>query len=133
MFIAYAPVQTDKTKESIVELSKELRDIVKDRQVTADELSNAKNRLALSLPGRWETANQVGQALTDLVQFRLPADYWDTYAGKVKSMALIDMNAAATEVVRPGNLVWVIIGDRAKIESGVRELNLGEIRFVEAE
>ncbi len=67
------------------------------------------------------------------MQYRLANDYYDTYAGKVKAMTLNDMNAAATEVVRPQNLVWVIVGDRSKIESGVRDLNLGEIRWVDAD
>jgi zinc protease len=133
MFIAYAPVQTDKTKESIVEVAKELRDITKDRLVTTEEMANAKARLALRLPGQWETANQVSGAIRDLVQYHLAADYYDTFAGKVKAMTLNDMNAAATEVVKPQNLVWVIVGDRSKIESGIRDLNLGEIRFVDAD
>ncbi|HEX9162644.1 MAG TPA: pitrilysin family protein [Thermoanaerobaculia bacterium] len=133
VFFAFAPVQTDKTKESVVEVARELRDITKDRLITADEMANAKTRLALSLPGRWETANQVGSSIRDLVQFGLPADYYDTYAGKVKALALTDVNAAAVEVVRPQNLTWVVIGDRARIESGIRDLNLGEMRFVDAD
>jgi zinc protease len=36
-------------------------------------------------------------------------------------------------VVRPDNLVWVVVGDRAKIEAGVRELNLGELKFLDAD
>jgi zinc protease len=131
MFIAYAPVQTDKTKESVMEVSRELRDITKDRVVTGDELANAKTRLSLSLPGRWETANQVGAALRDVVQFKLAPDYYDTYAGKVKALAVTDMTSAATQVVRSNNLVWVIVGDRSKIESGIRELNLGEMRLID--
>ena len=50
-FVAYAPVQTDKTKESIVELEKELRGILKDRPVEPAELAKAKSALTLSLPG----------------------------------------------------------------------------------
>jgi len=131
MFIAYAPVQTDKTKESVVETQKELRDILKDRTLTADELANAKTRMAQSLPGRWETANQVSNALVDQVQYHLPTDYWDSYAGRVRSLTLKDANDAAVQVVRPENLVWVIVGDRKKIEKGIRDLNLGEIRFID--
>jgi zinc protease len=133
IFIAAAPVQTDKTKESVVEVARELKDITKDRVITADEMANAKTRLALSLPGRWETSNQVMAALRDQVQFNLPADYYDTYGGKVKELTLKNTNDAAVEVVKPQNLTWVIIGDRAKIESGIRELNLGEIRVVDAD
>ena len=131
MFVAYAPVQTDKTKESVVELQRELREILKDRTLTADELANAKTLLSQSLPGRWETANQVSSALVEMVQFHLPTDYWDTYAGRVRALSLNDANAAAVQVVRPENLVWVIIGDRSRIEKGVRELNLGQVQFID--
>ena len=43
------------------------------------------------------------------------------------------MRGGAKRVVRPDNLVWVIVGDRAKIEAGVRELNLGELKFLDAD
>jgi zinc protease len=132
MFVSYAPVQTDKTKESIAEMQRELREVLKDRTLTADELANAKTLLAQSLPGRWETANQVSNALVEMVQFHLPTDYWDTYAGRVRALSLNDANAAAVQVVRPDNLVWVVVGDRAKIEAGVRE-RLGNIQFIDAD
>ena len=133
MFVAYAPVQTDKTKESMVEVSKELQQITKDRLVTADELAGAKSNITLALPGSWETSNAVTGAISDMVRFELPPDYYETYAGKVKSMTLNDMNKAAQEVVRAGNLTWVVVGDRAKIEKGIRELGYGEIRLIDAD
>jgi hypothetical protein len=40
---------------------------------------------------------------------------------------------AGTLVPNPDNLIWVIVGDRAKIEAGIRQLNLGEIRIVDAD
>ena len=43
------------------------------------------------------------------------------------------MSAAAKEVIQPDQLVWVVVGDRSKIEAGIRELNLGEIRFIDAD
>jgi zinc protease len=75
----------------------------------------------------------LGQAIVDLVQFGLPDDYYETYAGKVHALTTSDVNDAAKEVVRPDNLTWIVVGDRAKIEAGVRELNLGEFRLMNAE
>jgi len=132
-FLAYAPVQTDKTKESIQEIAKELRSITRDRLVTADELVMAKLNLTLALPGLWETNNDVGGALGDMIRYNLPPDYYQTYAGRVKAMSLNDMNKAAQRVVKADNLIWVIVGDREKIEPGIRQLNLGEIRFIDAD
>ena len=32
-----------------------------------------------------------------------------------------------------GRKVWVIVGDRAKIEAGLKDLNLGEIRLLDGD
>ncbi len=133
IFLAYAPVQTDKTKESVIEVSSELRAILKDRLITADELAMAKSNLTQALPGLWETNTAVGQAINEIVEFRLTADYYSTYAGKVKALTVNNLNEAAVKVVRPDHLVWVIVGDREKIEKGIRELNLGEVRVIDVD
>jgi zinc protease len=132
-FIVWAPVQTDKTKESLVEVNKELRSILGDRPVTADELARVKANETLSLPGSRETLNEVGTSITDLVQFGWPDDYYDTLTGKISALTTGDLDAAAKQAVHPDNLVWVVVGDRAKIEAGIRELGFGEIRFIDAD
>jgi zinc protease len=48
-------------------------------------------------------------------------------------LTIPDAAAAAQETIRPDHLVWVIVGDRSKIEAGIRELNWGEIRFLDAD
>ncbi len=132
-FYAVAPVQTDKTKESLVEINKEFHGIAGDHPVNADELAKIQANETLKLPGSRETLDALGQSIVDLVQFGLPDDYYDTYAGKVRALKTSDVNNAAKEVVRPDNLIWIVVGDRAKIESGVRELNLGEFRLMDTD
>jgi len=132
-FIVYAPVQTDKTQESLVEVNKELRAILTDRPVTAEELVRIKANETLSLPGSRETLNEVGSSITDLVQFGWPDDYYETMTGKISALTTGDLDATAKQVVHPDNLVWVVVGDRAKIEAGIRELGFGEIRFLDAD
>ena len=132
-FIAFAPVQTDKTKESLAEMNKEFRGILGDRPLSADELSKIQANETLSLPGSRETQDSVGQSILDLVQFGLPDDYYETYAGKVRALKTSDVADAAKTVVHPDNLIWVVVGDRSKIEAGVKELGLGELRFLSAD
>jgi zinc protease len=36
-------------------------------------------------------------------------------------------------VVQPDHMVWVVVGDRARIEPAIKELNLGEIHLVDAD
>jgi zinc protease len=132
-FYAVAPVQTDKTKEALVEMNKEFRGIVGDHPVSADELAKIQANETLKLPGSRETLDALGQSIVDMVQFGLPDDYYDTYAGKVHALKTKDVNQAAKEVVRPDNLTWIVVGDRAKIESGVRELGLGEFHRMDTD
>ena len=129
-FISISPVQTDKTKESLVEINKELRGFLGERPATAEELERIQANQTLKLPGSRETTGEVGQSILDLVQFGLPDDYYETYAGRVRALKIADVQAAAKAIVRPDNLIWVIVGDRSKIEGGVKELNLGELRFL---
>ena len=132
-FVVYAPVQTDKTKESLAEINKELRDIVGSRPPTADELKKAQNTIILQLPGSRETINEVGNSILDLVRFNLPDDYYQTYAAKVKALRTGDVADAAHTAVHPDNMVWVVVGDRAKIEAPIRELGLGEVKLMDAD
>ena len=132
-FYAVAPVQTDKTKEALAEMNHEFRGIVSDRPIADAELAKIQASETLKLPGSRETLEALGQSIVDLVQFGLPDDYYETYAGKVRALQTSDVNNAAKEVVRPDNLTWIVVGDRAKIETGVRELNLGEFRLMDTE
>jgi len=132
-FIAYAPVQTDKTRESIVEMQKELREIVSARPVLPAELDRAKASLTLTLPGTWETIGAVAGTIDEIVAFGLDDRYFDTYADKVRAQTAASVTAAASRTVLPDHLVWVIVGDRARIEPGLRSLDLGEIHLVDAD
>ncbi len=132
-FIAFAPVQTDKTKESIVEIRKELTAIASSKPVSQDELDKVKNNSILELPGSWETNNAVLFAISDMVRYGLPDDYWAKYPAEVKALDRPKVDAAAKEVINADGLIWVVVGDRAKIEAGIRELNLGKVSIMDAD
>ena len=132
-FFAYAPVQTDKTKESIVEIQRELNDIIDERPPSEEEVVRAKDKKTKTLPGNWETNNAVMGSLVEMVRFGLPADYWDTYPGKVNSLDVEAVSRMAETYVKPDNAIWVVVGDRSEIESGVRELELGEVQIIDSE
>ena len=129
----YAPVQTDKTKESLVEVKKEIQGILNERPVTAEELARIQANETLSLPGSRETISSVGFSIIDLVQNRWPDNYYDTMAAKIRALKTTDLDAAAKEVIHPEGMVWVVVGDRAKIEQGIKELGMGKIRFIDAD
>ncbi len=133
-FIAYAPVQTDKTAESIAEINKEISGIRSDAMPpTEEELAKIKDKKTLTLPGRWETNDAVQGDIVQMQRFGLPDDHWATYAQRVRALTLNDVSQQARRVLQPGKMTWVVVGDRAKIEEKVRGLGLGEIRFLDAD
>ena len=132
-WITFAPVQTDKTKESLAELNKELRGVLGDHPFSETELAAIQASETLSLPGSRETQGAVGDSINELVQFGLPDDYYETMAGKIRALKTTDLANAAKTIVHPDNLIWVVVGDRSKIEAGVKELNLGEMKFLDAD
>ena len=131
--LTYAPVQSDKTKEALAELSKEFRGIVSDRPPTEAELQRAQNTMTLKLPGSHETIDEVGNSILEIVRFGLPDDYYDTFVRKVQSLNVQAVTDTAKSTIRPDNLVWVVVGDRSKIEAPIRELGLGEVKFLDAD
>ena len=132
-FIVNAPVQTDKTKESMQEILAELTGIRESRPVTSDELAKAKDLRTLTLPGRWETNGAVSQDIVSMVRYDLPDDYYDTYAATVRALDISSVSEMAQALIRPNGMVWVVVGDRAVIEDGIADLGLGEIHHVDAD
>ncbi len=134
-YFVFAPVQTDRTADSMAEIDKEIAAIRTggDRPPTAEELARVKDQRTLTLPGRWETNGAVMADIVQLVRFGLPDDYWETYAATVRALTLDEIRAEADRVLQPDRLIWVVVGDRARIEESIRELDLGPIRFLDAD
>ncbi len=126
-YLVYAPVQTDKTKESVAELIRELRDFRSSRPATAEELKKTVLTSTRALPGEFETSGNVLSSLVSSNRFGRPWDYPTSLKERYEALSLRDINAAASDAVHPDSLIWVIVGDRAKIEEGIRSLNLGPI------
>ncbi|NIM51257.1 MAG: insulinase family protein [Gemmatimonadales bacterium] len=132
-FFVYAPVQSDKTKESMYEVAKELQGILGEKPATSEELSMAVASQTLTLPGSWETANAVASSIAQIVRFGLDDQYFETYADNVRGLKLRQIQSAAANVIYPDKLVWVVVGDREKIEAGIRELGLGPMYEIDAD
>jgi zinc protease len=132
-FIVIAPVQTDKTKESIVEIMKELDDIAGGRPIRGEEFASIMRTQTLGLPGRWATLAALEAAAIQLLNYRYPDDYFSTYARRIRALGEPALDAAAKKFIRPSEAIWIVVGDLALIEKGVRELNLGEVSRLNAD
>ena len=131
-FVVIAPVQTDKTKESVIEVLGEIRGIAGERPIAGEELASIQRNMALRLAGRFETLESLVTAGRSLVAYGYPPEYYYEYGRRVRALSGDELNAAASRFVRPGELTWMVIGDLEKIEPGIRELALGEIQRLDA-
>ncbi len=132
-FLVYAPVQTDKTTESMMEIRGELEGIIGENPVTEEEVLKAQESQTLALPGLWETSGSVAGSILDLVQYDLPEDYYDTYPDEVRSLNVDTITSAAKEVLRPDNLIWLVVGDLNVIKPRIQELGYGPVILLDTE
>jgi len=131
--LSLSPVQTDKTKESLHELVQEYAGVAGAKPITAAELSDAQANATLKLPGSFETSSQLAGYYGNIIRYKLPENYYNTYTGKVLAMTPAEANTLAARTIVPQHLVWLVVGDMSKVEAGVRELNIGEVRKIDAD
>jgi zinc protease len=127
VFLVGAPVQTDKTKESMVEIAKEIRGVAGERPLAGEEYESIMRNMTLRLPGRFETLGSLESAAIQMTNLGLPTDYWAKYAQNVRTLTPPQLNSAAAKFVRPDDIVWIVVGDLNKVEKGIRELGFGEV------
>ena len=96
-------------------------------------MARVVDQQTLTLPGRWETIDSIAGSIAEIVRFGFPDDYWQRYPSAVHALELEQVSATATQVIQPEGLTWVVVGDREKIEAGIRELNFGEIQLLDAD
>jgi predicted Zn-dependent peptidase len=127
-FLAAAGVQADKTGESVKEFFNELNRI--GTLVPEDELKKARNYVALSFPGEFETTGDLARKLEELVVYQLPDDTFAKFVSEVTSVTAADLQKLAARYIQPDKMAVVVVGDRKSIEGPIRQLNLGPVNII---
>ena len=130
-FLARAGVQTEVTAEALTEFFKELTGVLEP--VPPDELSRAKNYVALGFPGEFETTGDIAARLEELVVYRLPEGYFSGYVGRIQAVTAADVQRVAQRYITPGRFAVVVVGDRKTIEAPVRAMKLGPVTVMSVE
>jgi zinc protease len=129
--VSVSAVQSDKTAEAFKEVVNEYTGIVGPRPITPAELKASQDRETLALPGRFETNAQLTNAYRNVVEYRLPEDYYTRFTPTALALTADQANALAKKFVLPGQQIWVVVGDMSKVEAGVRALNIGEVHRID--
>lgn len=130
-FLIGTSVRTDVTAASVGEIFKEI-ERMRTTEATAEELATAKDSIARSLPGSFETTPQSTSSIGLLFVHNLPPDYYRTLPGQIDSVSALDIQRAAARYLKPDEMVVVAAGDRDKIEPALRALNLGPVELYDA-
>jgi zinc protease len=121
-------VQTHSTGPALLEFMNELRGM--HQPMPADEVSRARNFLAMRYPAGFQSVAGIAGRLADIVLYDLPADYFNRYVDNVLAVTPADVERVARRYIDPENVAIFVVGDRQVIEQQVRDQNLGPIRFL---
>jgi len=123
-YVISAPVQADRTGDSIRVLREQIDAFNSANGVTPEEHVRTINGNIRQLPGSFETAGAVLGALRGLDLYDRPDDYWEAVAPRYRAMSASDMDAAARAVIDPSRFVWVVVGDASVVRPQLEGLGL---------
>jgi zinc protease len=129
-FEASTEVATPKTDSALAAMMGEIAGVRGVKPVTDSELTFAKRAMTLGLPLRMETIEQVAGATAGLIEDGLPLDYYDHVVQRFTAVTVPDAHRAAARDLDPSHLAIVIVGDRAKIEAGLRASHVAPVVMV---
>jgi zinc protease len=119
-----APVQSDRTGDSIKLLLQEMRDFPTTKPVDATELNRVTDGNVRGLPNRFETNEQVLGAIVTGQRLGRPDDYSSTLPDRYRAIDAAAIDAAAKRWLHPEGLVFVVVGDRTLVEPQLKEIGL---------
>ncbi|WP_171033046.1 M16 family metallopeptidase [Qipengyuania marisflavi] len=119
-----APVQADRTGDSIAEIRREIGDFVTTRGVQPNELERIINGNMRELPGQFETANDVLGGLINIVRYGRPDTYYETLADRYKNLTAAELDTIGRANFLEPSLVYVVVGDAAVVRPQLDTLGL---------
>ncbi len=132
-WLAIAPVQIDKTAESLAEMQRELVEYTSGKAPpTQAEIDRIKANESRSLPGAYETSSAVMNTIGGIVRYGRADDYIVQRNAEIQAMTPGEV-AQAAKAIDPSQLVWVVVGDLKQIEAPVRALKMGEVHVLDAD
>ncbi len=124
LFVAAADVHTPVTAEAMREFMSELMRI--RTPARKEEVERARAFLSAGYASDFETTRQIASRLAEQFTYGLLDDEFQSFVPKALGIDAKSVQRVAAATVDPGNVAIVIVGDRAKIEKGIQQLDLGQ-------
>ena len=126
-----APVQADRTGDSIVALNQQVGDILGGKGVTEEELARLVSNNVNTLPGQFETSGAVLSAMLSNSLYGRPDDYQEQLANKYRALNQAGLDQALKGAIDPKGFTWLVVGDAAKVKPQLDKLGM-PVNVVEA-
>jgi len=123
-YVVVAPVQSDRTGDSIVAMRKDIRDFLSTKGVTDEELQRTIANRIKALPGQFETSSSVLSAMESNALLGRPDNYYELLADKYRAQTTTTLNASLRDTVNPASFVWVVVGDAKTVKPQLAKLGL---------
>ncbi|MFO8175008.1 MAG: M16 family metallopeptidase [Gemmatimonadota bacterium] len=122
-------VATEVTAPAVRESVSELKGLIREGP-TPDEVRQARDFIAGVFPLQLETTGQVASSISELILYQLEDDYFSTYRDRIRAVTAKEVQAASQEVLRPDEMVVVVVGDAERVRGPLADLDLGPMEVV---
>ena len=123
-YLITAPVQADRTADSITATMEMVRAFLSNQGVQPNELQRTIAGNTGQLPGQYETSAAVLGALRSNALFDRPDDYQETLAGRYRAMTAQQLDTVARRHLDLDDFVWVVVGDASRIRPQLEALGM---------
>ena len=123
-YVVNAPVQADRTGESIAAQQSQFSGFLGAKGVTPEELARVTANSINELPGRFETSTAVLSAMMSNDLLGRPDNYYETLATRYRGQTPAAVDQAIRAAVSDRGFVWLVVGDAAKVRPQLAKLGL---------
>jgi len=123
-YVVAAPVQADRTADSIRELRRDIREFLTTKGITDEEMERTIANRIKQLPGQFETSTAVLSAMASNALYGRPDNYYELLADQYRAQSKATLDASLREAVDPSAFVWVVVGDAAKVRPQLKRLGI---------
>lgn len=94
---------------------------IRAEPVTEDELETAKKSLIETFPRQFESKPQLLRVFVNDECTQRPADFWQTFRGRVEAVTAADLQRVARRHLDPAEMAILVVGDWDAIAAGDRD------------
>ncbi len=123
---ASTDVRSEVTDPALTDLIDEIKQM-REKPVTEKELNDAKKAIVGSFALLLESPGAILNNYIDRYIYKLPADYWDTYASRIEAVTPADIQRVAQKYWAPDRLQIVAVGELAKVEPALKKLGTVQV------